>query len=35
MYILEVRNGIPEKIVVDLQSTKKESFNFTADFKLV
>ena len=35
MYYLQVRNGIPERIIVDLQSSKKSPFNFTADFRLV
>lgn len=35
LYYLQLRNGVPERIVVDLQSSRKETFNFSADFKLV
>jgi hypothetical protein len=35
VYYLQLRNGVPERIVVDLASKQKETFNFTADFKLV
>jgi len=35
MYYLQVRNGIPERVVVDLQRTKRDAFSFTADFQLV
>lgn len=35
LYYLQLRNGVPERVVVDLQSSKKDAFNFTADFKLV
>ena len=34
-YYLQVRNGVPERIVADLQKGKRETFNFTADFRLV
>jgi hypothetical protein len=35
LYYLQVRNGVPERIVVDLTSTKRPPFNFVADFQLV
>jgi hypothetical protein len=35
LYYLQVRNGVPEKLVVDLHESKKDTFNFSADFKLV
>jgi hypothetical protein len=35
LYYLQMKSGIPERVVVDLQSTKRTAFNFTADFKLV
>ena len=35
MYYLQVRNGVPERIVVDLQSKKRMPFSFASDFKLV
>ena len=35
MYYLQVRNGVPERVVVDLQSSKKPPFSFAADFRLV
>lgn len=35
LYYLQVRNGVPEKVIVDLQQTKRDAFSFTADFQLV
>ena len=35
MYYLQVRGGVPEKVIVDLQSKKRAPFNFASDFKLV
>lgn len=35
LYYLQLKNGAPERIVADLQSGKKEAFNFSADFRLV
>ena len=35
MYYLQVRGGVPEKVIVDLQSKKRAPFSFSSDFKLV
>lgn len=35
MYFLQLRNGVPEKVVVDLQAQKRTPFAFSSDFKLV
>ena len=35
MYYLQMRNGVPERVVVDLQSKKRIPFSFSSDFKLV
>lgn len=35
MYYVQVRNGVPERVVVDLQSKKRIPFSFASDFKLV
>ena len=35
LYYVQLKNGVPERVVVDLQSTRKDAFNFSADFKLV
>lgn len=35
LYYLQLRNGVPERIVTDMQSAKKEAFSFSADFRLV
>ena len=35
LYYLQIRNGVPERVVVDLQSKKRSPFSFTQDFKLV
>lgn len=35
LYYLQLKNGIPERVVADLQTSRKETFNFAADFKLV
>ncbi len=35
LYYLMMKNGVPERVVVDLQSLKKDAFNFSADFRLV
>ncbi len=35
LYYLQLKNGVPERIVADLQKGKRETFNFTADFRLV
>jgi hypothetical protein len=35
LYYLQMKNGIPERIVVDLQTARRNAFNFSADFKLV
>ena len=35
LFFLQMRSGIPERIVVDLQKSKKDSFSFSADFRLV
>ena len=33
--VLQLRNGIPEKIVVDSQSMKRDSFRYSGKFRLV
>ncbi len=35
MYYLQVRGGVPERVIVDLQSKKRIPFSFASDFKLV
>lgn len=35
IYYLQMRNGVPERVIVDLSATHREAFNFNADFKLV
>ena len=35
LYYLQMRNGVPERLVVDLQQSKKDAFSFSADFQLV
>jgi hypothetical protein len=35
MYYLQVRNGVPERLIVDMQSKKRIPFSFSSDFKLV
>jgi hypothetical protein len=35
LYYIQLRNGIPERVVVDLQPRRKDSFAFSADFQLV
>lgn len=35
LYYLQVRNGVPERIVVHVQERRKEGFSFSADFQLV
>ena len=35
LYYLQLRNGVPERIVADLQKGKRETFSFAADFRLV
>ncbi|MDE1854209.1 MAG: hypothetical protein KGI38_10770 [Thaumarchaeota archaeon] len=35
LYYLQLKNGVPERIIVDLSTTRKEAFNYSADFKLV
>jgi hypothetical protein len=34
-YHLQLRNGVPERIVADLQTSRRDAFSFSADFKLV
>lgn len=35
LYYLQMRNGVPERLVVDLNQNKQQTFSFSADFKLV
>ncbi len=35
LYYLQIRNGVPEKIVADLSKVRREIFNFSGGFKLV
>jgi len=35
LYYLQLKNGVPERVVVDLQHRKKDAFNFSAEFQLV
>jgi hypothetical protein len=35
LYYLQVRSGVPERVVVDMQSAKKNPYTYSADFKLV
>lgn len=34
-YYLQLKNGVPERVVADMRTGRKEAFNFSADFKLV
>jgi len=34
-YYVQLKNGVPERVIVDLQSPRKGAFSFSADFKLV
>lgn len=33
-YVLHVRNGVPERIIVDTQEKKRSTFDYSATFKL-
>ncbi len=35
LYYLQLRNGIPERIIVDSAQRRKDAFSYAADFQLV
>jgi DNA-binding transcriptional MocR family regulator len=35
LFYVQVRDGVPERIVVDLKQARRGTFNFSADFQLV